>query len=147
MKNANVPFLFAVPIPSASVCVSSSSVVTAAWFAINTLMLLWLYLALGFSAMEAKFEVGHPQEDCCCHGTWRDRDRKKLKGKTLECKVSVMIHIIAVPIHLVWQFSSTSYNSEKDSGFLFTSLKCDLRLTWSYPLGRPENPVFISNKK
>lgn len=99
MKNANVPFLFAVPIPSTSVCVSSSSVGTAAWFAINTLMLLWLYLALGFSGMEAKFEV--PQEDCCCHGTWRDRDRKKLKGKTLECKVSVMIHIIAVPVHLV----------------------------------------------
>jgi len=54
---------------------------TAAWLAINTLMLLWLHLAPGFSAVKANLEVDHPEEDCCCHGTRRSRDRRQLTPK------------------------------------------------------------------
>lgn len=74
-----------------SVCVSSPAVGTAAWLAINTLVLLWPHLALGFSAVKANTEAGHPAEDCCCHGTegWeqegaqakRDKGRKSLSAR------------------------------------------------------------------
>lgn len=62
-------------------CVSSSTAGTAVWLATNTLMLLWLLLALGFSAMKTNIEVGHSEEDCCCHGTQRGKDRRKLALK------------------------------------------------------------------